>query len=226
MLWTQHISEKPFITWYLFSHKHNTVCKLFNYFIAKSRERHVEKYALYLSQLQTHDIWHTIPASPDHQAHILLKYLYSNLPFFYMACIGSFHMLSLLANDYLAHCVELLEAEERTYEMMRNISLDCDATSVPAVPGKQTVLSATNTNQDIFGGYSWKSIYLIPKIDIALCFSSLIKFTWGITMSVFVNMMAVYYSVHSSLVLFNLSYHIPFYSYISIQEQECAYIFI
>jgi hypothetical protein len=45
-------------------------------------------------------------------------------------------------------------------------------------------------------------------------------------MSVFVIMMAVYYSVHSSLVLFILPYHIPFYSYISIQEQECAYIFI
>jgi hypothetical protein len=62
-------------------------------------------------------------------------------------------MLSLLANDYLAHCVELLEAEERTYEMMRNISLDGDATSVPAAPEKETVLSATTTNQDILGMY-------------------------------------------------------------------------
>lgn len=70
-----------------------------------------------------------------------------------MACIGSFHLLSLLANDYLAHCVELLEAEERTYEMIWNISLDGDAMSVSAAPGKQTVLSATNTSQEILGSY-------------------------------------------------------------------------
>ncbi|XP_069693695.1 transcription factor RFX4-like [Periplaneta americana] len=61
---------------------------------------------------------------------------------------GSFHMLSLLANDYLAHCVELLEAEERTSEMMRNISLCSD--TISPVSGKQSVPSATiTTSQEI-----------------------------------------------------------------------------
>ncbi|XP_033607922.1 uncharacterized protein LOC111865904 [Cryptotermes secundus] len=58
-------------------------------------------------------------------------------------------MLSLLANDYLAHTVELLEAEERTSEMMQNISMDGDATAIPEAPGKQTVPSSTNTSQEI-----------------------------------------------------------------------------
>lgn len=69
-------------------------------------------------------------------------------------------MLSLLANDYLAHCVELLEAEERTSEMMQNISMGSDATAIPEAPGKQTVPSPTNTSQEILGGCNCKLIYV------------------------------------------------------------------
>jgi hypothetical protein len=73
-------------------------------------------------------------------------------------------MLSLLANDYLAHCVELLEAEERTSEMMQNISMGGDATAIPEAPGKQTVPSSTNTSQEILGGCNSKLIYTFSKI--------------------------------------------------------------
>jgi hypothetical protein len=63
-------------------------------------------------------------------------------------------MLSLLANDYLAHRVELLEAEEQTAEMIQNISADNEATGIPEAPGKQTMPSATIASQEIWGGYS------------------------------------------------------------------------
>jgi hypothetical protein len=70
-------------------------------------------------------------------------------------------MLSLLANDYLAHCVELLEAEERTSEMMQNISMGSDETATPEAPAKQTAPSPTNTSQEILGGC---------KLQTYLCF--------------------------------------------------------
>lgn len=65
-------------------------------------------------------------------------------------------MLSLLANDYLAHRVELLEAEEQTTEMIRNISMDDNTIRLPEAPGKQTMPSATTASQEILGLYTGK----------------------------------------------------------------------
>jgi hypothetical protein len=87
-----------------------------------------------------------------------------------MACTGLFHTLSLLANDYLAHRVELLEAEERTAEMIQNISIDDDAIRVPEAPGKQTMSSATPASQEILGWYNCKYI-CFQKLDCRLFFS-------------------------------------------------------
>lgn len=67
-------------------------------------------------------------------------------------------MLSLLANDYLAHRVELLEAEEQTTEMIRNISMDDNAIRVSEAPGKQTMPPATTASQEIMGLYISKYI--------------------------------------------------------------------
>jgi hypothetical protein len=39
-----------------------------------------------------------------------------------------------------------------------------DATAIPEAPGKQTVPSSTNTNQEILGGCNSKLIYMFPKI--------------------------------------------------------------
>jgi hypothetical protein len=80
-----------------------------------------------------------------------------------VASIDSFQKLSLLANDYLAHCVELLEAEERTSEMIQNISMGGDAPAFPEAPGKQTVPSPTNTSQETLGGCNCNS-FTFPKI--------------------------------------------------------------
>jgi len=70
-------------------------------------------------------------------------------------------MLSLLANDYLAHRVELLEAEEQTTEMIRNISMDDNAIRLPEAPGKQTMPSANTASQEILGLYPGK--YIVSK---------------------------------------------------------------
>jgi hypothetical protein len=75
-------------------------------------------------------------------------------------------MLSLLANDYLAHCVELLEAEERASEMMHNISLDSNVIADPAAAGRHSVPSATITSQDVLGEYNCKSIYKFASKNV------------------------------------------------------------
>jgi hypothetical protein len=78
--------------------------------------------------------------------------------YYFVACTGLFHMLSLLANDYLAHRVELLEAEEQITEMIRNISMNDNAIGVPEAPGRQTMPSATIASQEISGWYNCKYI--------------------------------------------------------------------
>ncbi|KAJ9574001.1 hypothetical protein L9F63_008598, partial [Diploptera punctata] len=72
---------------------------------------------------------------------------------------GSFHMLNLLANDYLAHCVELLEAEERTAEMLRNISAECGAQVNTVTTARQNVPSATVTSQENLDEHNFKYEY-------------------------------------------------------------------
>ncbi|PSN56072.1 hypothetical protein C0J52_05872, partial [Blattella germanica] len=105
--------------------------------------------------------------------------------------------LTLTSTHSFAHCVELLEAEERTTEMMRNISIEVDSSLNIVACSKQNIPSSTITSQDILGEHSFKYEYRDEAV-----ISSAVPFTYQTGLNGVINVIESKINQHSFYLIF------------------------